>query len=89
MIPAVLDLFHHIHHEAEGHCVYHCGGAHREIDPTVDYTIVHCACGKHRIDKESATGHATGIWLECVAVQIRFVEICPEGGWHVESGTVA
>lgn len=81
-----LGLFHHIHHEDGEHRVHHCGGKHREIDPAVDYTIEHCFCGKHRIDKETAIGHATSGDLKPLAVKIRFTEKCPDGGWHLESG---
>jgi hypothetical protein len=81
-----LALFHHIHHENGEHKVHHCGGKHKEIDPAVDYSIEHCSCGKHRIDKETAIGHATGGDLNPLAVKIRFLERCPDGGWHIESG---
>ncbi|MCX6712759.1 MAG: hypothetical protein NTY66_00965, partial [Candidatus Vogelbacteria bacterium] len=64
----ILYLFHHIHHEPAGHAVHHCGGRHREIDPKVDYSIEHCACGQHSIDKERAIGHATNEQLEPVEV---------------------
>ncbi len=87
--PSVLNLFHHIHHDREGHPVHHCGGAHVVIDPTVNYTIQHCACGKHQIDLEIAIGHATGADLEILKISIRFTEKCPQGGWHVESGVKA
>ncbi|HEU0050970.1 MAG TPA: hypothetical protein VFQ60_02850 [Patescibacteria group bacterium] len=85
----ILSLFHHIHHVEGQHKVHHCGGAHREIDPTVNYTIEHCACGKHRIDQQEAVGHATGSDLALIKVSIHFQEPCPEGGWHVESGVVS
>ena len=79
----VLTLFHHIHHEDGEHEVHHCGGAHADVA----YTISHCPCGEHSIDKQSAVGHATDDEeLEQVEIEIRFMEKCPDGGWHVESG---
>ena len=39
----ILGLFHHIHHINGEHKVHHCGGAHIEVDPTVNYTIQHCS----------------------------------------------
>jgi len=82
-------LFHHIHHkiDEEGetyHEVHHCGSDHP--DPDLDYTIEHCGCGKHRIDKKIAIGHATNEELIKVPVEVIFNEKCPEGGWHIESG---
>lgn len=85
----ILSLFHHIHHKEGVHEVHHCGGAHVQIDPTVNYTISHCGCGKHKIDKEIAVGHATGSNLDTEIIDIHFWEICPEGGWHIESGTLS
>ncbi|MFH1430535.1 MAG: hypothetical protein ABIG71_03375 [Candidatus Uhrbacteria bacterium] len=83
----ILQLFHHIHHECDVHAVHHCGGAHVAIDPQLDYTIRHCPCGKHVIDRPRAVGHATGAQLENVTIPIVFLERCPvEDGWHVESG---
>jgi len=82
----ILSLFHHIHHTEKGHEVHHCGGKHAEFDPEVDYQIEHCACGKHRINKEEATGHATDSDLKSVKVKIKFSEKCPDGGWYLESG---
>lgn len=82
----VLSLFHHIHHNNGGHEIHHCGGKHREINPTLDYTIKHCSCGKHTIDKEVAMGHATNGLLKSVEIVVEFSEKCPDGGWHVESG---
>lgn len=74
----ILDLFHHIHHFDCEHEVHHCGGKH----PDLDYNIKHCPCGKHQIDKPKAMGHD---W-EMNEQSVRFVEKCPQGGWHVESG---
>lgn len=89
-ILAILSLFHHIHHcDDFEHKVHHCGGKHREIDPKVDYTIEHCPCDKHSIDKKSAIGHATSEYLETIEVVLEFTEICPHGGWHLESGMLA
>lgn len=92
---ALLGLFHHIHHETEGegkkpkHEVHHCGGQHAEVDPTVDYIIHHCSCGLHRIDKKTAIGHGTKKDLDLLVIPTTFVEKCPEGGWHIESGKVS
>ena len=82
----ILYLFHHIHHKKDDHAVHHCGGEHKQIDPTVDYVIEHCSCEKHRIDRETAIGHAISETLEKTEVKIRFTEKCPDGGWHIESG---
>ncbi|GBE16352.1 hypothetical protein BMS3Abin15_00166 [bacterium BMS3Abin15] len=82
----VLSLFHHIHHEGEDHKVHHCGGRHVKTDPLVDYTIEHCSCGKHSINKEYTTGHITDNNLESKEIKVRFAEKCPNGGWHIESG---
>lgn len=82
----ILSLFHHIHHQDNRHSVHYCGGAHVEIDPKVDYNIRHCGYGKHNINKQIATGHATSEDLELMETEIEFQEICPEGGWHLESG---
>ncbi len=84
----ILSLFHHIHHDSGMHSVHHCGGDHRKIDSQVNYVITHCTCGKHRIDKHVAIGHATNEFLEPVACAVTFGEKCPDGGWHVESGFV-
>jgi len=78
----MLDLFHHIHHNSEGHVVHHCGGKHVEVDPKLDYNIEHCKCGKHRIDKKKVIGHD----FSHNEVLVEFFEKCPEGGWHIESG---
>ena len=74
----VLELFHHIHHFDGKHEVHHCGGNH----PGLNYTINHCKCGKHHIDKEIAKGHDWNMNEQLV----KFKEKCPQGGWHVESG---
>jgi len=74
----ILWFFHHIHHIDGKHEVHHCGGKHKNVD----YTIVHCCCGLHRIDKEIAAGHDQNNKL----VVFRFREVCPDGGWHIESG---
>lgn len=83
---SLLNLFHHIHHEENEHKVHHCGGKHVLVDPTVDYSIHHCSCQKHSIDKQKATGHATDQYLNSLPIAIEFNELCPEGGWHIESG---
>ena len=76
----ILAYFHHIHHYESEHEVHHCGGKHRGAD----YTIKHCHCGKHSIDKAKAAGHDFGK----KEVLVVFTEECPCGGWHVESGYV-
>jgi len=83
----IISLFHHIHHNNGEHQVHHCGGKHVKIDSKLDYTIKHCSCNKHSINKEQAVGHATGRQLDSIEVRIHFLEKCPEGGWHLESGT--
>lgn len=82
----LLSLFHHIHHEGDTHEVHHCGGKHKGKD--VDYTIEHCSCGKHSIDKEEAIGHGTETGDDLLAVRVRFTQECPDGGWHIESGEI-
>ncbi|MFH1500505.1 MAG: hypothetical protein ABIE22_01005 [archaeon] len=76
----ILELFHHVHHENEGHKVHHCGGDHEDAQ----YSIEHCKCGKHKIDKKEAIGHD----FEKKEVKVEFSEECLEGGWHVESGVI-
>ncbi len=78
-MDSILCLFHHIYHENDKHGVHH-GHEHFESD----YEITHCKCGKHRIDKAQAIGHDFDENQHLVA----FVELCPEGGWHVESGKI-
>lgn len=85
----ILSLFHHIHHEDGEHKVHHCGGKHVAVDKKLNYSIKHCFCGKHAIDKETAIGHASNEQLKSVEVMIKFLEECPNGGWHIESGVVA
>ncbi|MFW5853337.1 MAG: hypothetical protein ACOCU8_01730 [Patescibacteria group bacterium] len=83
----ILSLFHHIHHEASGeHKVHHCGGEHVKINKKLNYSIEHCQCGLHRIDTEIAIGHATDSDLNPFEVKIKFLDKCPDGGWHLESG---
>lgn len=95
IISSLLSIFHHTHHEIDSkgkpvHEVHHCGGEHAKNDPTVDYTIDHCPCGLHTIDKQNATGHATAEDLDLLEVPVRFSEMCPSGsGWHIESGKVS
>ena len=84
----ILSMFHHTHHKDGKHRVHHCGGKHVHIDPKVSYTIDHCSCGKHSIDKRTAIGHATNEHLDSVECSIVFTESCPDGGWHVESGVL-
>lgn len=82
----ILSLFHHIHHKNEKHSVHHCGGKHLKINRKLNYTIKHCLCGKHLIDKKIAIGHAIDKDLNNIEVKIKFLEKCPNGGWHIESG---
>ena len=82
----ILYLFHHIHHVKNVHEVHHCGGKHVSIDPSVDYEITHCACGKHQINKETAVGHATDTNICAIKIKIKFLEKCLLVGWHIESG---
>lgn len=82
----ILPLFHHIHHTEDDHKVHHCGGEHPHIATEEHYTIHHCPCGKHRIDREVAIGHATDKDLLPMEITVKFLEPCPSGGWHIESG---
>lgn len=82
----ILSLFHHIHHFKNEHEVHHCGGEHSAIDKKVNYEISHCKCGQHSINKEIAIGHATGPDAQPTEIKIKFLEKCPFGGWHIESG---
>lgn len=70
----ILTYFHHIHHLPE-HKVHHC---------SFGYTIEHCSCGKHKINIETAIGHD----FDYKETVVNFLEVCPDGGWHVESGIV-
>jgi len=80
----ILYLFHHLHHSSDIHEVHHCGEKH----PATDYTINHCSCGLHRIDKQIANGDTIDENLNKRKVLIKFTEKCPQGGWHIESGQV-
>lgn len=82
----ILSLFHHIHHVNNEHAVHHCGGRHVSVDPKVNYEILHCVCGKHMINKETAIGHATDTNFCAIEIKIKFLEQCSLGGWHIESG---
>tara|TARA_Y100000310_G_scaffold179357_1_gene179329 strand:- start:5437 stop:5712 length:276 start_codon:yes stop_codon:yes gene_type:complete len=82
----ILSLFHHTHHRKGNHEVHHCGGEHVKRNPKLDYTIKHCLCGKHSINKKYAIGHATNEKLKTMEVKVKFTEKCPGKGWHVESG---
>lgn len=104
MDPDIINYFHHIHHidRIDGgmeHEVHHCGGDHAKIDPEEDYhccddtvridsrlgyNIRHCKCRKHSIDVKRAIGHDA----DSNEVIIVFIEPCPEGGFHIESGKV-
>lgn len=80
----ILQYFHHTHNTNGQKVVHHCGGDHVKIDPEVDYTIEHCSCGKHRIDKDQAIGHGP----DMEKTKFKFTEECPDGGWHLESGII-
>jgi len=82
----ILSLFHHIHHTGKEHNIHHCGGKHEKVNKNLNYNIGHCSCKKHSIDKEFAIGHATNGQLKSVEIKIQFLEKCPNGGWHIESG---
>jgi hypothetical protein len=79
---SILYLFHHLHHRLGAHVVHHCGGKHFGVD----YTINHCSCGLHRIDKQIAFGDTINEKLSERKIKIKFTEKCPDGGWHIESG---
>jgi hypothetical protein len=86
-VDGILSLFHHIHFRNKScikECIHHCGGGHSKSE----YTINHCQCGKHSIDKQIAVGHAWDDQAQPMEVLVRFFEKCPDGGWHVESGMV-
>lgn len=85
-ITEILSLFHHLHHVGGRHEVHHCGGKHASVDRKLNYEIRHCKCGQHAINKKTAIGHATGKNLQPLKLKIKFLESCPDGGWHVESG---
>jgi hypothetical protein len=80
----ILDYFHHIHHLDGEHKVHHCGGEHKKINKKLDYTIKHCSCGKHSINKKQAIGHD----FNENETNFVFIEKCPAGGWHIESGKI-
>lgn len=84
----MLSLFHHIHHYNKNgvlnHEVHHCGGEHVKINPSLNYTITHCKCNKHKINVKEAIGHDS----MSKKVLIVFEENCPDGKWHVESGRI-
>lgn len=85
----VLFLFHHLHHQKGKHEVHHCGRSHVKINPKLNYIIKHCSCGKHAITKKSAIAHIIDKNLKTVEIKIKFLEKCPNGGWHIESGVKA
>lgn len=80
----VLQHFHHVHHDVFPPAVEHCGGAHRRIDPRLDYTIEHCECKLHRIDKRRALGHDENM----NEITWRFEAVCPfrPDWYHMEQG---
>jgi len=71
-----LDHFHHGHEDDRR--VDHCGAPH----PGMEYTVGHCPCGKHKIDKLTAAGHGA----RRQEVKFIFPGKCPHGGRHLESG---
>jgi hypothetical protein len=104
--PDLLFHFHHFH-ESDGvtplatplsdtrpayfdsSIIHHCGRWHRQSG--LPYTVVHCLCGKHRIDMQKAIGHD----LAGAEVCFQFTEPCPKSPledpnpwWHMESGTI-
>jgi hypothetical protein len=79
-----ISLLHHIHHVNGKHVVHHCGGNHVSVNHKLNYNIEHCKCNKHKIDKREVIGHD----FEMNEILIEFAEQCPEGGWHIESGTI-
>ncbi len=85
----ISDYFHHTHHtENGGHCVHHCGGDHKAVNPKLDYEISHCSCGKHSVNKKKAIGHTINENMELVEINVEFSEKCPYGGWHIETGKI-
>lgn len=82
----ISSLFHHVHHICGEHQVHHCGGEHTSINKKLDYQIEHCDCGLHKINRKIAIGHTINAKLNLIEVEIKFLERCPHGGWHVESG---
>jgi len=85
----ILSFFHYIKHNNGKHEVCHYGGKPNEMIALSDYAIKHCSCGKHTIDRSTAFGHTTGVLLDTLNVIVEFSEKCPDGGWHVESGTLS
>ena len=85
-MKTILYLFHHIHHNKGEHEVHHCGGAHKKINSKLNYSIKHCLCGKHSIDKKTAVGHSIDFKMGEKEIDVEFFEKCPQGGWHIESG---
>ena len=69
----ILQYFHHIHHKDGHHEVHHCGGKHNKKNPKLDYTIRHCLCNKHSINKKEAVGHD----FDGTETIIKFSEKCP------------
>jgi len=83
----VVSMFHHIHHYKNGkvkHEVHHCGGEHVKTNPSLNYTITHCKCNKHKINVQEAIGHD----FTNKEILVEFTESCPERGWHIESGKI-
>jgi hypothetical protein len=80
----VPSYFHHVHHETSPPTVEHCGGPHVRIDPRLDYTLEHCACGKHVSDRKCVIGHDE----EMREILWYLTEACPSdpSSWHLESG---
>jgi len=78
----LICLFHHTHHQDREHEAHHCGGRHKGVG----YKIRHCVCGLHSINKQTAIGDTINEKLEKKKIKITFTKVCPEGGWHIESG---
>lgn len=84
--------FHHYHIDEniknpEQPAVEHCGGEHVKMDKDLNYTIKHCSCKKHAIDKQFAFGHDERL----EKVLFIFSELCygdHRGWYHLESGEI-
>lgn len=84
----ILYLFHHIHHRKNLHQVHHCGYSHSKINTKLDYSIYHCKCQKHCINKSIALGHTIDSCGKFLELRVVFKEKCPDGGYHLESGKI-
>jgi len=77
----IMSWCHHIHHVGmDSHVVHHCGGDHSGAE----YTINHCRCGLHVIDREFIRLGVHSI--NEIPIIVRFTSKCPyEDKWHIES----